>query len=426
VIARTSVLQYADAPPSIPQIAAELNVGAVMECSVRYAGTAIVVTAQLIDPDTNSHLWSDTYPGDMSDLSTVFAMQADIAMNIANAIGAEFSVEEQASIEKIPTASIEAYGYYLAALEFSSLFDTRNLELMDRAIEVDPNFALAHATRSFGLAGRLYYGGFIEQLNVTRDDAEREVLETATRALELDPDLGLAYRARALIHEINWRWADAEQAHELAVQSDQNNPAVLQGLASLKRRIGEYDEGVKLAERARELDPANFNSYHLLGIANMYARNYDSALAAFETAITINPTNPPTYIGMAIVQNALGRTADTIESLEELDRLRGAGPLNVAILATGYANADRPAEAERFFLELEGMSEERSVGSANLAMAHIALGNEEEALRWFRQAIDDRALVDGTALSHMKANHWRDPLLDTTAFQQLRDRVGAL
>ena len=95
VIARTSVLQYANAPPSISQIAEELNVGAVMECSVRYAGDAILVTAQLIDPETNSHLWDNTYPGDLGDLSTVFAMQADIAMNIGSAVGAEFSLAEQ-------------------------------------------------------------------------------------------------------------------------------------------------------------------------------------------------------------------------------------------------------------------------------------------------------------------------------------------
>ena len=69
-----------------------------MECSVRYAGDAIVVTAQLIDPETNSHLWSDTYPGDLSDLSTVFAMQADIAMKIANAVGAEFSLAPPSSV----------------------------------------------------------------------------------------------------------------------------------------------------------------------------------------------------------------------------------------------------------------------------------------------------------------------------------------
>ena len=109
VIAKTSVMQYADAPPPISQIAEELNVGAVMECSVRYAGSAILVTAQLIDPETNSHLWSDTYPGDLSDLSTIFAMQADIAMNIANAVGAEFSLEEQERIEAIPTDSPAAY-----------------------------------------------------------------------------------------------------------------------------------------------------------------------------------------------------------------------------------------------------------------------------------------------------------------------------
>jgi TolB-like protein len=104
IIARTSMLQYADQTKSIPEIADELNVETVMEGSVRFADDRVLVTAQLIDPVTNSHLWSESYNREFAD---IFAIQADIAMNIANALEAEFSLEEQAQIEELPTDSPE-------------------------------------------------------------------------------------------------------------------------------------------------------------------------------------------------------------------------------------------------------------------------------------------------------------------------------
>jgi len=143
VISRTSVVRYADSGMSIPQIAAELNVQTVMEGSVRYANNRVLVTMQLIDPETDAHLWSDSYNRDLAD---VFAIQADIAMNVANALRAEFSQAEQARIEAVPTDSPEAYAEYLrarAAVEYDTAFG-----LLDAAIRLDPEFALAYATKA--------------------------------------------------------------------------------------------------------------------------------------------------------------------------------------------------------------------------------------------------------------------------------------
>ncbi len=256
VIARTSVLQYADAPPPISQIAAELNVGAVMECTVRYAGDAILVTAQLIDPETNSHLWSETYPGDLSDLSAVFAMQADIAINIANAIGAEFSLEEQESIEKMLTRSPAAYALYLQGLSTPESFPS----YLDQAIALDPQFALAYAHRAilntFNLVGVGYGLAPDEALEL-----ERRVYEDAERALAIDPTLGLAHAALAAVHQANWRGTAAEQAFQRSVELSPNDVDVLVQYAEFKRARGERDEAIRLHRRALELDP---NSWFVL------------------------------------------------------------------------------------------------------------------------------------------------------------------
>ena len=144
VIARTSVLRYADGKTSLPDIARELNVQTVMEGSVRYAGDNVRITAQLIDPKTGTQLWSDAYQRKFDD---IFAIQADIAMNIANALRAEFSIEEQREIERPLTTSPEAYALYLQT-RTGRRRPRRRLKLLERAIALDPSFAAAYGRKA--------------------------------------------------------------------------------------------------------------------------------------------------------------------------------------------------------------------------------------------------------------------------------------
>ena len=206
VISRTSVLQYAEDRPSIPEIARELNVQAVMEGSVRFDGERVLVQAQLIDAATDSHLWSAGYE---REFAGVFAIQSDIAMNIANALEAEFSLAEQQSIEKIPTVSPEAYAWYLRALAWAG----NRMADVSRALEIDPNFAAAYAFRAWLHAGGVTFSG-----DVDTAEEERLALEDAERALALDPTLGLAHVALANVHEIYWRWEEAREAYERAYE----------------------------------------------------------------------------------------------------------------------------------------------------------------------------------------------------------------
>ena len=183
VIARTSVLPYADGQTPIPDIARELNVGTVMEGTVQYAEGRILVTAQLIDPETSAHLWSDNYDREFAD---IFAIQSDIAMNIANALEAEFSLEEQESIERIPTQSPAAYALYLQGL--SAATAESFYSFINQAVAVDPQFALAYAQRAVLNTYDLVGAGF----GLAPDEAlelERSIYEDAERARSIDPTL---------------------------------------------------------------------------------------------------------------------------------------------------------------------------------------------------------------------------------------------
>ena len=210
VIARTSMLRYADTPLTMREIADELNVETIMEGSVRYAGDEVRITAQLIDPATGAHLWSEAYQRKIDD---IFAIQADIAMNIANAIGAEFSLAEQNALETPPTSSPAAYALYLQAndtVRATLLGSTEAaLALLDRALALDPEFADAYAAKA-----AQYSSMFVNTVQATavaaegRADLERRVRENAERALALDPESAVARLALRAINGVSWRWAN--------------------------------------------------------------------------------------------------------------------------------------------------------------------------------------------------------------------------
>ena len=252
-IARTSVLQYANDPPPVSQIAEELRVESVMECSVRYAGDAVLVTAQLIDPETNLHLWSDTYPGDRSDVSAMFEMQADIAMNIANALQAEFSVAEQASLLRQLTDSPAAYELFMRALRERGREAT--LSLLMQAIDLDPEFAAA-----YGRIARSTAASLVQSFgNPAVEPGERVRLESEVRravdqALRLDPNPVFA-SASALIDMYYWNWAEADQAFERALETSPNNTSVLLTLARLRSFQGMHEDAIEFMQRVVQLNP---------------------------------------------------------------------------------------------------------------------------------------------------------------------------
>ena len=209
VIARTSVMQYAGTTKTIQEIGRELGVKTVLEGSVRYADGRVLVTAQLIDAATNVNLWSDSYE---RELSNIFAIQADIAMNVANAMRAEFTPAEQQSVERVPTSSLQAYEQYLIATARQSRSPFRGpgsaLEALDAALALDPNFVKAlilksniHAFLSQTAKGEAPYAAESEQ-----------ALTAALRAAELEPGTPETQALLVTVHSRRGEWAAAEDA----------------------------------------------------------------------------------------------------------------------------------------------------------------------------------------------------------------------
>jgi TolB-like protein/Tfp pilus assembly protein PilF len=353
VISRTSVMQYEDDRPPIPEIAEALNVATVMEGSVRYANGRVLITAQLIDGQSDAHLWSDEYNRDLAD---VFAVQAEVAEHIAMAMQVQLSPEEQASIANRPTASTEAYQHYLYALSlppavFFPEYLSPTVESLRKAIAVDPDFAEAYAELAW-----VYYNSPDRHLAV----------DSARKAIELDPTVGLAYYVIGMRDRYYYsRQEVARAAFERAVDLSPNDPTIVPNsgrvqaqLGFLFMRSGEQAAAIRQFEQAIALDPAIYTNYLDLATAEYLYGDRNAAMVNLDRTIQIKSpgaTFRADYI--AYLYGLLGETEHAIEFLAQQGELLedpqadGWETLGWAALGTatvdGYLNDDLPVALGR-------------------------------------------------------------------------------
>ena len=211
VIARTSVMRYKDSEKSLGEIAEELQVDAILEGSVRRADNQVRITAQLIDGESEDHLWAETYDREMTD---IFAIQSDVAKQIAASLKIELSSEDVERMGKKPTDSLSAYDYYLKGREYYNRYTAQDnetaIELFKRAIETDSDYALAYAGLADAYAQQTWWRG-------SREEWLDLAIQEANKAISLDPDLAEGYKALGLVYSLKG-WLDrAIEANEKAL-----------------------------------------------------------------------------------------------------------------------------------------------------------------------------------------------------------------
>jgi TolB-like protein len=426
VIARTSVLQYADTQMSIPDIARELNVQTVMEGSVRYADDSVRITAQLIDPKTGTHLWSDAYQSKIDD---IFAIQADIAMNIANAMRAEFSLEEQRAIEKQLTSSPEAYALYLQA-STSDSFDEA-LELLDRALELDANFGEA-----YGAKAEMYAVLFVNSAGQNaappeeRDDLERRIRDNAARAIALAAQNGYAQNALQTLNVSTWRWSEFEHLPPDYVPAAAVSPTLW-----IYAWIGRPADAVRFGERIAELDPNSGSP--LMSVAAAYAYAGDRAASNRALTRVLERAQAPRFVPLAALAHAwlaynaivAGDASTALDEVRLVEQLLGENMPVVFLpeVAYAYARLGRADEARRLFARIEEAAKTGNVGDGTWAMGYLAIGDEARALEHL-EAVADKARrhepdQGQIAAMNLKMNFLADPRLQSGALRDVLDRI---
>ena len=289
VISRTSVMQYkSGAERNAREIGQQLGVAHLLEGSVQRSRNRVRVTSELIDARTDTHQWAEHYDRDLAD---VFGIQSEIAKAIADQLQAKLSPQEKARVEEIPTENSEAYVFYLRANQISRnpdtlLEDYKTAEqLYMQAIELDPNFALAHA-RLASTRAEIFH--FYEPLDMWKEKARAE----AEIALRLQPALAEAHFA--LGQCIYWMDQDYDRAlkqFEIASRLSPSNGDIGRLIAAIKRRQGKWQESLEEYERVARIDPQNPNTVRELLFTNTAMRRWPKAAQWAERLRTMAPAS---------------------------------------------------------------------------------------------------------------------------------------
>lgn len=355
VASRTSSFLFKGKEANIPTVAAELGVGTVLEGSVRRSGDQVRITAQLIDADSDSHLWSETYDREMKD---VFAIQDDIARSIVDALQLTLSPKQRRSLQNDATSNATAYDSYLRGRRYFYAMSRRNflhaINMYEQAIELDPQYALAYAgmadARSFLYR---YYRKDYPEYGVLADEASR-------RAVELDPDSPEAHTSRGTALLFNNQHVEAEKYFETAIV----------------------------------LNPNLYEPYYFYGRACMSAGNLEKAAHLFMKASENNPSDyqSPGFLGQAFLamdRKEMGRQA-LRTSMANLDRHLKMNPDDSWALCTGAVNLAELGERERAIEWSEraiDASDQEPLIFYNSACTFAVLGDNDRALDLLKQAV---------------------------------------
>jgi len=371
VIARTSVMGYKRKEKKVSEIARELEVGSVIEGSVRKSGNRIRVSVQLIDARTEEHLWSSNYDEELTD---IFAIQSDVASKVASALSAGFF----SGSNRKHTENIEAYGLYLRGIHLSYEMGEDNLRdagmLFERVISMDPSFAPAYVAYA-DVWGGLANGGY-EEFTVVSEKAE----PAARRALVLDPDSAEAHAIMAHIHSLLDRFDLAILEAEKAIQINPNISEAhtsLMLLYSTQRGVG---EALLEAQRAYELDPLAPETGGMLARLARWAGKDDLAIDVLMRMKELNPRNPSVFIDLASYYIQHSDFEKAQEMLDTAHRLRPNEPHGKISQGILYALTGRRKEAYSMLDEIRRDNTESVILSARLEI-ETALGNLDEAYK---------------------------------------------
>jgi len=370
VISRTSVMQYKKAPKPIRDVSKELEVGTVLEGSVRKAGNKLRVAVQMIDAGRDRHLWAESYDRDLQD---VFAIQSDIAKRVADALEARLPKEGP----KVPMnkEQLEAYTSYMRAVRLRDENTEEGLRQAERffhrAIEIDPGFARAYAGLAVTLC-LLAAGGYENFDVVNKADG------LARKALELDPDEAEAHAAMADVHGFLDRFDQAIQEAEKAIALNPNLAMAYIGLAIEHATMAEIEEARLSAKKAYELDPLSFRPRLMLGWLTYASGRDEEALRIFTELLSSNPRNVRAHLNMWEYYSAKGENSKAEQALNEAAKISPSDPGVILDRGLQFAYTGRKKEAEDVLAEVMRNPAE-SVRLFAQLFINNALGNFDEA-----------------------------------------------
>jgi TolB-like protein/Tfp pilus assembly protein PilF len=442
VISRTSVMQYRDTARNMRQIARELGALNILEGRVQRAGDNVRINVQLIDATTDEHIWAQIYDRALS-IENIFEIQSEIAQTIAEQLAKNISPIERRRLNQQPTDNLDAFNAYIKGKHrfdrssFEALWDSE--KLFRKAIELDPNYALAHTALAATYA----------MLAATGAITVEEMLEKGQvyidRAVELDPTSGygqavLADYKYALGHD------DFEEVIRQALELSPNSVEVHDIYAGILRKLNRNEEALGITERALELDPLSASLFHDLGRSHVALGQFPEAHTAFERISQIDPGNPyaahgaalATILGGQLVEGAFWSDESIIIDPEDFENSSTSAIIygSIGNMTMAQERLDEaltlgprepyPLAVQAYLFTLQG-DRDKAVSVARTALANkvedrwrshelllrvlrdaaLKSGEYDEAVAWYRQliptAFEDTPVIDSGNIT--KAAH---------------------
>jgi len=400
VISRTSSMQFKGTRSSVPEIARKLDVRAVVEGSVIRSGDRIRITAQLIQGETDVHLWSGTFDRELRDVLT---LQSEVAQGIARQIEIALGPQSGSPVAVRPV-SPAVYESYLKGRSELHKGTRAGLEEAVRqfqdAINADGKFAPAYAglAATYEALGLVFYGA-------PPSETRPKVVAASRKALELDPELAEARALLANALQKDWHWSEAETEYRRAIELSPSDAAAHGGLADWLVCQGRTEEALASARRAQELDPRAFRGVQV-GWILFQGRRFEEAIRELRTAVTIESKDTMAlwYLGFALV--GAEQFDEAITTLEKAAAQSNRNPAVLGVLVRAYARGGQRTEALRVMDELHKQRQKGYIPPAAFLNAYLGLGDKEEAFAWLERAVEERSNI----VQYLKVHPFFDPL----------------
>jgi serine/threonine-protein kinase len=416
VIARTSVMRYQGSKKTVPEIARELHVDALVAGTVQRVGDRVRVAAQLIPATGDQAVWANSYAGDVRDILT---LQSQVAQAIAQQIQIALTPEERVRLTTARQVDPRAYEAYVRGRYFLGKRTEPDLRkavgYFQGAIAADPTYAAAYS----GLADSYNMLGYYTVL--APRDAYPKALSAAQRALALDSMVAEAHASLAWAHQMFvWDWPVAEREYKRAIELNPGYVTAHSWYGAYLSAMGRQDEAIAEGKRAQELDPLSLIASAALARPFYDARRYDEAIAQSRKTFEIDPNfaRAHYWLGLAYEQKSMFDQA--IAAFHNAINSSDSVAVYVAAAGHAYAVAGRRGEAVKVLRRLEELSKQRYVSAYDIALIHVGLGDKERAMQWLERAYDERS--DG--LVFLKVDPRLDRLRPDPRFVNLVRRVG--
>lgn len=415
VISRTSAMKYKGSALSIPEIARELNVDAVLEGSALLIGNRMRLSVQLISARADETLWADRYDRDLED---VLGLQSELAQMVAKEIAIQLTPAETSQLANRGTVNPEAHLEFLKSRHSTSAGSREGIDLgmryAQRAIELDPNMAVAWSALADCQILRAVRG------MAPAAEASAAATAAANRALELDPQSSDAYASIGIILSHTGDIAGGIRAFQKAIELNPNNAMAHNVMGRALFSFERHAEALAEAHKSVSLDPLSVLIHTGVGDAYYFAREYEKSAFSYRMSIELDPRFDGAHTDLARALEALGQFDEARAEYEEGRRLSGgvAGPS----FGLGHleAAAGNEQEARRILAELTAARSTRVISAWGIGVLHASLGDIDEAFRWLDIAVNERA----SGLILLRVHPRLDPIRNDPRYWPLVRRVG--